>query len=33
MIRTAFKMEEGEDVDWYDWLVGYRKPSTSAFKD
>jgi hypothetical protein len=31
--KTYFAMEEGEDVDWYDWLVGYREPSSSAFKD
>ena len=32
-VKTYFKMQEGEDVDWYDWLVGYREPASSAFKD
>ena len=31
--KTYYKMEDGEDVDWYDWVRGYREPSTSAFKD
>ena len=31
--RTWFKMEEGEEVDWYDWIRGYRKPSATPFKD
>ena len=33
VVRTAYKMEEGEEVDWYDWIRGYRKPSTTPFKD
>ena len=32
-VKTGFKMEEGEDVDWYDWLIGYRDPDKSAFKN
>ena len=33
VVRTAYKMEEGEEVDWYDWVRGYRKPSATPFKD
>ena len=33
VVKTAYKMEEGEEVDWYDWMRGYRKPSTTPFKD
>ena len=32
-VKTWFAMEEGEDVDWYDWLIGYRDASKSAFKN
>ena len=32
-VKTWLAMEEGEDVDWYDWLIGYRDASKSAFKN
>ena len=33
VVKTYFKMEEGENVDWYDWLIGYRDEDDSAFKN
>jgi len=33
VVKTLWKMEEGENVDWYDFLIGYRDPDKSAFKN